>query len=111
MITEVNTYINTSEGYPDEKMFGFKKNRMYVFYNMDHYSRDNKDYMVRLLINEMIGKYHFSFQVEFVESDKNKVVVKQVRAKSNPAKLRLAQIKANREVRELLSAGHKSPKI
>ena len=111
MTSEVNTYINNSKNYPDEKMFGIKKNKMFVFYNMDHYSKDNRDFMVRVIIDEMIAKYHFSYSVEFIGAEVNKVVVKKVREKSSLSGLRLSQIKANRMLIDILSSGPTSPKI
>ena len=114
MVKEVNTYIEeTNERLSaDEKtVFGVKKNKMFVFYNLEHFSRDNREFMLKALINGMINEYHLSYTVEFVESDKNKLVVQQKRKRSNPAKLRLTQIKANRMLINILSSGLTSPKI
>ena len=111
MTSEINTYINNSKNYSDEKMFGIKKNKMFVFYNMDHYSKDNRDFMINVIIDEMIAKYHFPYSVEFIDAEINKVVVKKVREKSSLSKLRLSQIKANRMLIDLISSGTTSPKI
>jgi hypothetical protein len=113
MIEEVNKYIESTDerNYPEETMFGMKKNRMYVFYNMDHYTKDNRDFMISSLINVYIGKYHMRYNVEFVDAKANKVVIKKVRRNASPAKLRLAQMKANRELKAFLSHGTNEPKF
>jgi hypothetical protein len=112
MITEVNKYINKQKNiHISNNMLGFQKNRMYVFYNMCHHTRDNRGFVIKTIINEMINKYHFKYDVVFVESDINKIIIEQHKKKSDPVKLRLSQIKANKLFRELIKGGPRKPKI
>jgi len=96
MITDLNKYIN-------DNIIVSKKNRMFIFYNLDHLSNEEEDSIIRILINNMLKRYHSRFSVEFIYSDKNRVIVKKIRESAIPARLRLTQIEAGKMFKDIIT--------
>ena len=106
MVKDIKKYIeNSTENqiYVRKNILGKKYDRMYVFYCVDHLPLSKQEDKLNTLIGKFMKLYYEWYQVEFIASNINRVVIKQCNKRSNIFKLRLAQINANRILRDFIN--------
>ena len=81
----------------------FSKHTMHVEYNIAPLNQDDVVYVINLIKIHFRENYSSSYKLNLIQSNENRVTIISNRIFSNKIKIRHAQIKAQKELADILS--------